>query len=110
MQFTGICAKLKSMEPTGTPNDIKIPIKIIRHHDLIIKLTDDINEIFRVAVFINFFSAGGVICFAGFQIKEGVAPDEIIRYVLNLTYIMIQVWILSNVGQSLMDTVRNLLY
>lgn len=106
MQFTGICTKLKSMEPSGTHKDIEILNKIIKHHNVIMKLTDDINEIFRVAVFINFLSAGGVICFAGFQIKEGVATDEIIRYILNMTFILIQVWILSNVGQSLKDSVR----
>ncbi|KAL5281217.1 GPROR8.2 family protein [Megaselia abdita] len=103
MQFTGLCSKLKAMEPKGTRKDIENLNNIIKQHDVIMKLTDDINEIFRVAVFINFLSAGGVICFAGFQIKEGVATDEIIRYVLNMTFISIQVWILSNVGQSLKD-------
>lgn len=106
MQFTGICAELKNMKPTGTRKDIHILNKIIKHHEVIIKFTEDINQIFRVAVFINFLSACGVICFAGFQIKEGVATDEIIRYILNMTFILIQVWILSNVGQNLKDNVK----
>lgn len=38
MQFTGLCTKLKSMEPTGTHKDIEVLNKIIQNHDTIMKL------------------------------------------------------------------------
>ncbi|XP_055379572.1 putative odorant receptor 92a [Condylostylus longicornis] len=79
-------------------------IKIIKYHTEMLNLTETINNTFSMAVLFNFLASSIIICFIGFQVACGAEILEILRRMWFLLYEIVRVYIISYLGEELIQS------
>ncbi|XP_055379573.1 putative odorant receptor 92a [Condylostylus longicornis] len=104
MQFDYISNTITNYLPSRNPNDTGMIKKIVIHHQKVLKLSEDVNEIFSMAILFNFLASSVIICLVGFQTTAGVSALELFKYMLFLIFELVQVWTICYLGQKLIDS------
>ncbi|KAH8346944.1 odorant receptor 85b-like [Drosophila kikkawai] len=104
MHFDCLSSTMENHQLTGKwQEDSRFLRDIVRYHEGILRLADVVNDIFGVPLLLNFMVSSFVICFVGFQMTVGVAPDMIIKLMLFLFSSMSQVYLICHYGQMVAD-------
>ncbi|XP_055377877.1 odorant receptor 67c-like [Condylostylus longicornis] len=108
MHFDYLSYKIETFEPTYSMDDMKILNGYIKHHTKCLRLAEQINQMFGVSLFLNFFTSTIIICLVGFQVTAGVGTTDLIKYCLFLISSLIQVFLLCYYGTVLIDASSNI--
>ncbi|XP_013107336.1 odorant receptor 85b [Stomoxys calcitrans] len=87
--------------------DMQFLQEMIRYHENLLNLSEELNNIFGVPLLLNFATSSFVICFVGFQMTIGAAPDTLIKLFLFLISSIAQVYLICHYGQLLIDASIN---
>ncbi|KAM7361889.1 odorant receptor 85c-like [Cochliomyia hominivorax] len=77
---------------------------IIRYHNNLLDLSDQLNNVFGISLLLNFVTSSFVICFVGFQVTIGATPETILKLLLFLFSSIAQVYLICYYGQQLIDS------
>nr|QLI62067.1 odorant receptor 24 [Streltzoviella insularis] len=77
--------------------------EIITRHRTLIRLSEDVEDIFSFPLLVNFFNSSIIICFCGFCCVVVEKLTEMI-YKSFLTTALLQTWVLCWYGQRLLDS------
>lgn len=70
MEFDNLCKRIRELE-NASSNDVSQKInEMIVRHQLLIRLSENLEKIFSVVIFFNFFEASLLICMYGYQITS----------------------------------------
>ncbi|KAH8330963.1 hypothetical protein KR067_009579 [Drosophila pandora] len=92
----------------SSQQDLQFLQATVVYHQRLLKLCQDINEIFGVSLLCNFVSSSFIICFVGFQMTIGGKIDNLVMLVLFLFCAMVQVFMITTYAQRLLDASENI--
>ncbi|XP_075145692.1 odorant receptor 85b-like [Haematobia irritans] len=95
------------LEAKARADDMAFLRGMIHYHENLLDLSAELNNIFGVPLLLNFASSCFVICFVGFQMTIGAAPDTLIKLFLFLISSIAQVYLICHYGQLLIDASIN---
>ncbi|KOC69475.1 Putative odorant receptor 13a [Habropoda laboriosa] len=78
-------------------------IKCIRHHQRMINVVNDVNNLFTPIVFVQLLTSGIVICLSGFAVFDNDARTDILKYVSYLSSIWLQLLLWCLPGEILVQ-------
>lgn len=103
-EFVMLAKKFSELSPK-TPSLKKEITDLITQHDELMKIADELQNIYSFPVFVNFFLASVWICLAGFQMI--VKPSSLLNffhYAVILKDSLLQSFILCFFAQKLIDS------
>ncbi|XP_017058113.2 odorant receptor 85b-like [Drosophila ficusphila] len=104
MHFDFLSSRMMTHKLSGNwKKDSKFLSDMVRYHERILRLTDVVNDVFGIPLLLNFMVSSFVICFVGFQMTVGVAPDMVVKLFLFLFSSMSQVYLICHYGQMVAD-------
>lgn len=68
-------------------------------------LTESLNDVFGVPLFMKFMSSSAIICFLGFQMTVNRGFDLLTKLALFFILSVLQVYLICHFGQLLIDAV-----
>ncbi|EDW78441.2 uncharacterized protein Dwil_GK16178 [Drosophila willistoni] len=83
--------------------NIKYLHNFVIYHARALDLSEEVNNIFRLTILLNFIAASLVICFAGFQIT-GTNVEEIVLYFIFFTASLVQVFVVCYYGDEMISS------
>ncbi|XP_061392769.1 odorant receptor 85c-like [Musca vetustissima] len=92
----------KSEEKTMA-RDVEFLKRIIHRHCLILELSERINDIFGISLFVNISTSVMVICFLGFQMSIGASALNLLKLISFLILMLTQGFLICHYGQQLTD-------
>lgn len=72
----------------------------------IYRMTDALNDVFGVCILINVVSSSVAMCVLGFLVMILEDPVAKLKFSLTLISYVIQVWLISLLGEMLLDAVN----
>ncbi|CAD7077819.1 unnamed protein product [Hermetia illucens] len=107
MHFDFILRQLLEMVPRGEPNDMRCLKQLIQHHIMILRLSDEVNDVFGIPNLYTFVFASPIICFTGFQVSIGAANNVFGKYILFLICQLLIVFAVCYHGNIVVDSSLN---
>jgi hypothetical protein len=100
MQFDILSMKLEKLKPTDGNETLK---ELINHHEKLLKMSKDLEEIFAPSILYNFMTSSLCICLVGYQVSIEMNAD----FAVVLVAAMLQVALLCNCGQKVISAAEN---
>nr|CBW30704.1 odorant receptor [Drosophila pseudoobscura pseudoobscura]CBW30705.1 odorant receptor [Drosophila pseudoobscura pseudoobscura]CBW30706.1 odorant receptor [Drosophila pseudoobscura pseudoobscura] len=97
-------------EEDGAEKDLKKLQELIAYHNKILGLTDVMNEVFGLALLLNFLASSTLVCFVGFQISIGISPEMLAKLILILISANSEIYLICNFSQMLIDASGSICY
>ncbi|XP_037910186.1 odorant receptor 85c-like [Hermetia illucens] len=107
MHFDFISRQIAEIVPKGRPNDVRIVKHLIEHHITILRISDEVNDVFGLSTLYIFVSSSLIICLTGFQVSAGVTDKDLVKYILFLAYELFTVFVVCYHGNYLIDSGMN---
>ncbi|XP_017472633.1 PREDICTED: putative odorant receptor 85d [Rhagoletis zephyria] len=83
--------------------DLRFLRGIIAYHQQILKLSQAMNDVFGISLFISFVSTSLIICFVLFQITIGAAVDSLIMLAFFLFCSLVQIFLICYYAHGLLE-------
>ncbi|KRG00647.1 odorant receptor 85c [Drosophila mojavensis] len=104
MHFNYLSQKFEDHQLTGDwAQDSRLLSEVVHYHNRLLRLSDQLNEIFGVPLILNFLISSFVLCFVSFELTVGVRPDEAIKLLLFLGCSLSQAYLICYHGQLIVD-------
>ncbi|XP_054081462.1 putative odorant receptor 85d [Zeugodacus cucurbitae] len=84
-------------------HDLHFLRTIIAYHQQILNISQVLNDVFGISLFINFTSTALIICFVLFQITIGANIDSIIMLAFFLFCSLVQIFLICYYAQQLLE-------
>ncbi|XP_037904907.1 putative odorant receptor 92a [Hermetia illucens] len=104
MNFDMISREVRKFEPSGTEGDLEFLRRLIRKHQVLLRVSEELNSIFSPSILFNFLASSLIICLVGFQATAGVAPLDFFKYLLFLLASLLQILLICYFGNMLIDS------
>lgn len=107
MHFNFLAKMIEDQQLTGSwEQDSRFLSDVVSYHNRLLRLSDQLNQIFGIPLILNFIISSFVLCFVSFQMTVGVQPDEMVKLLLFLVSSLCQVYLICYHGQLIVDEVR----
>ncbi|CAD7077822.1 unnamed protein product [Hermetia illucens] len=107
MHFDFISRQFLKMIPKGGRNDVRHMKQLIEHHIRILRISDEVNDVFGLSTLYIFVSSSLIICLTGFQVSAGITNRDLVKYLLFLAYQSVSVFMVCYHGDMIIDSVSN---
>lgn len=99
MQFDILSLKLRELK--GDSFNKKSFIELVKLHETLIRLAEDLEKIYSFSFLVNFSGSSILICLIGYQVSIGVSVDNFTKFTILLLASLSQVAILCYYGEKL---------
>ncbi|KAH8327976.1 hypothetical protein KR067_002288, partial [Drosophila pandora] len=80
---------------------------LVEYHNHILRITDDVNNVFGIPLLINFAASSLLVCFVGFQMTFGVSPQHFAKLMLILSSAVVEIYLICSFSQRLIEASEN---
>lgn len=102
MEFDILCNCIKGLEDEKSPQNANQILKsFIERHKTLIRLSENLEKIFSVLIFFNFFEGSLFICMYGYQITISTTLTDFVQYTNLLLVTLVQVFMICYYGNKL---------
>uniref|UniRef100_A0A1A9WNI6 Odorant receptor n=1 Tax=Glossina brevipalpis TaxID=37001 RepID=A0A1A9WNI6_9MUSC len=101
MNFRYISKLIREFQPKGIEEDFKNLGKMLTYHDDILKMIDEVNDVFSISLLLSFFGFGGMVCLVGFNAVVGDNVLDILTHILFISSIVLIMYYLSTYGTEM---------
>lgn len=103
MNFDILCTRLRRLKDVPTAETAKKLVKLVKLHRTLIRLSDNLEQIYSPSIFINVFGSSVLICLAGYAASTAVDVYMVLKFTQLLVGSLVQVMIVCYCGTKLTD-------
>jgi len=97
MEFDILGKKLRNIAKNKNVSEL------VERHKTLMRLSDDLEEIYSFSILVNFTGSSIFLCLVAFELSIGVDPEILSKLMSFLVSSIIQMWLLCFYGQKLID-------
>lgn len=101
MQFNILSERIRKLKDFPTADVRNKFVEVIEMHKTLIRLSEQVEKIYSVPIFFNFFGSSILICFVGYQMSVGVDFESILKSSNFLSSALLQILMLCYYGSKL---------
>lgn len=101
MQFHNLCKRLKEINNSESNDADEKLIELIKIHKVLIRISQNLEQIFSVSVFFNFFGSSIFVCLFGYQITVRSSFENTMKNAVLLATSLSQIFTLCYYGNKL---------
>ena len=101
MEFDNLSQRTRDLKDVPPKNAIKMLNELVERHKILIRLSENLEKIFSVPIFFNFFDSSVLICMYGYQLTIADTFTELIQYTNLLAVTLVQVFMICYYGNKL---------
>jgi gustatory receptor len=104
MQFDILSMKLDKLKTSDDKETLK---ELMEHHEKVLKMSKDLEEIFSPSILFNFVTSSLLICLVCYEVSITTSIELLIKFSVFLVTALLQVLILCHCGQMLISAAEN---
>lgn len=101
MHFNNLCKRLRDLKKANRPESEAKLIEVIKIHQTLIRLSGDLEKIFAVSIFFNFFESSIYLCLFGYQISIGSSLENTLKNIVLVLISLLQIFLVCYYGSKL---------
>ena len=105
MHFDILCQKLDDLKSERT--NLVDMVKLIKLHEILIKLSNNLEEIYSISILVNFTASSILICLVGFQLTIEINFENLTKSGIFLAASLLQVLMICYYGDKLTNAGAN---
>lgn len=103
MEFDILCRKLEDLNLNDLTYDHTTLKELIRTHQTLIRLSDNLEEIFSIPIFVNFFESSTLLCLFAYEISTAKTVGHCVEFGTMLTTALVHTLLFCYYGNKLMS-------
>jgi hypothetical protein len=104
MQFDILSMRLQKLKPSDDKETLK---QLIEHHEKLLKMSKDLEEIFAPSILFNFVTSSLFICLVCYEVSITTNIELLMKFSVFLVAALLQVLMLCYYGQKLTNAAEN---
>lgn len=101
MEFDILCKRLRGLEKCQSDEVVKELNILTERHDTLLKISEDLQRVFSVSIFVNFSESSLLICLYGYLLSLATNLTDFIHHANLLLVTLVQVFMMCFYGTKL---------